>query len=423
MTPEELAAQDAFMAAIKERLRGRAALMLQANQDVIKILAQARAQLTERLAAQPSDFERWQLPQLLAQIEAVLDGALAAGAGRVDGAIRDAWQQGEDFIDKPLAAGGLNIEAQMPLLDVTLLTKLRSFTTSRIKDISREALGKVNSSLSLVTIGAKTPFQAIKDIQVTLGDEATRRATTIVRTEVGRAFALGSFQRMEQAAVLVPALMKQWRRSGKLHSRWNHDLADGQVVEVKKPFVLASDKGPVKMMHPHDPTAPIEEVINCGCIAIPWMKSWKVMTPGAKPFTELEIQGDGRKAQIDQAAKRAGARRTPLPYFQNAQIPVDKLRSYALNTDHPVGGNKARVFASALGFTPDNAHLLEAAIQGGLPKANAARAGTNQWGERYTVDVPVTGPAGSAIVRTGWLLETGSASPKMTTAYVKPKAR
>lgn len=308
MTPEEKAAQAAFMAAIKERLSDRARLILGADQGVIKLLAEAKARIIEQLAGQPSDFALWRLPQLLAQIEAILEGATATGAAQVDAGLRDAWQQGEDFVDKPLAAGGLNIEAQLPLLDTTVLGNLRSFTTGRIKDIGREALSKVNTSLGLVTIGAKTPFQAIKDIQATLGDEATRRATTIVRTELGRAFALSNQQRLVQAAVKVPGLQKQWRRSGKIHSRWNHDAIDGQVVDVTKPFVLPSYSGPVKMMHPHDPTAPIEEVINCGCMAIPYMKSWRVMTPGAEPFTQLELQGDPRKAQLGQAAVRAAGR-------------------------------------------------------------------------------------------------------------------
>ena len=127
-----------------------------------------------------------------------------------------------------------------------------------------------------------------------------------MRTELGRAFALASQQRLVQAAELVPGLQKQWRRSGKIHSRWNHDAIDGQVVDVGKPFILPGNDGPVKMMCPHDPTAPMEETINCACVAIPSMKGWQVMTPGAKPFSELEIKLDGRKAQLDQMAKRQG---------------------------------------------------------------------------------------------------------------------
>ena len=84
---------------------------------------------------------------------------------------------------------------------------------------------------------------------------------------------------------------------------------DGQVVDADKPFLVPNPGGGIdKMLCPHDPKAPPEQVINCGCIAIPHIKSWKVATPGAKPFTELELKLDARKAALDKAAKEAGRR-------------------------------------------------------------------------------------------------------------------
>lgn len=168
--------------------------------------------------------------------------------------------------------------------------------------------------LGRVAVGGITPFQAIKTIQALLESESIRRgATTIVRTEVSRAFAVASQGRLVQAAPLVPGLGKQWRRSGKIHSRWTHDLMDGQVVDADKPFLVPSPGGGIdKMMCPHDPKAPPEQVINCGCNAIPYLKGWAVATPGAKPFSELELKLklklDGRKAALDRAAKEAGRR-------------------------------------------------------------------------------------------------------------------
>jgi hypothetical protein len=41
------------------------------------------------------------------------------------------------------------------------------------------------------------------------------------------------------------------------------------------------------------------------------------------------------------------------------------------------------------------------------------------FGSRFTVDIPVTGPAGSAVVRTGWILKPGSTTPELTTLFVK----
>jgi hypothetical protein len=109
---------------------------------------------------------------------------------------------------------------------------------------------------------------------------------------------MASDQRMAQAAAKVPGLQKQWRRSGKLHSRANHDAIDGQVVDVGQPFTLMTDRGPVKLMYPHDPAAPVGETINCGCIALPFKKSWQVVNPGAKPFSNLEKALDPRKGRL-----------------------------------------------------------------------------------------------------------------------------
>ncbi len=302
--------QQAFEAALRERLRERAALILGTDQAVVAELRQAREQIQQVLAGQPADWERWQLTRLLEQLQAVLEGATGRAATAVDVGLRAAWQQGEDLVDKPLGAAGLSVELQLPVLDAGVLGNLRRFTALRLKDVGVEASRKIGNQLSLVTVGARTPFQAIKAVQETLGNESPQRATTIVRTEVGRAFAIASFKRLQQAAALVPGLKKQWRRSGKIHSRWNHDAADGQVQEVDQPFVLPGHQGPVKLMHPHDPQAPVEEIINCGCLAVPYRDTWTVMTPGAKPFSKLELQQDPRKAAIDQAAQRAGMRQS-----------------------------------------------------------------------------------------------------------------
>jgi hypothetical protein len=47
-----------------------------------------------------------------------------------------------------------------------------------------------------------------------------------------------------------------------------------------------------------------------------------------------------------------------LPNFNNAKIDPRKLTEYALNPEHPVGGNKAKVFESALGYNKSNADVL-----------------------------------------------------------------
>jgi hypothetical protein len=305
--------QEAFEEAQLQRLRDRAALILTTDQAVIAQLRTARDRILGVLSSQPADWQVWQLSRLLQQIDAVLEGATDLAATAVDAGLRSAWQLGEAFIDKPLAAGGINVELQLPVLNTDMLLGLRQFAALRLKDVGVEAARKIANELSLVALGANTPYDAIKRVQQVLGAESPHRAATIVRTEVARAFAMSSHQRLLQASKLVPGgLQKMWRRSGKVHSRWNHDAIDGQTVDVEQPFLMPTlNDGTIEMMYPHDPTAPPGEVINCGCLAITAApKAWNVVTPGAKPFTQLELQQNGQKAALDQAAKRAGLRRS-----------------------------------------------------------------------------------------------------------------
>ncbi|MEJ4044317.1 two-partner secretion domain-containing protein [Erwinia sp. SLM-02] len=102
-----------------------------------------------------------------------------------------------------------------------------------------------------------------------------------------------------------------------------------------------------------------------------------------------------------------------------AVIDPNKVTSYALNSEHPVGGNKAKVFESALGYNQSNAADLITKVQEGV-KSNSVKMGSSdKFGQRMTIDMPITGPNGkTVIVRTGWIYDVGSTTPRMTTIYV-----
>lgn len=301
--------QARYEAALKDHLGDRARLLLGSNQKVIALLRDALAQIQAQLSQQPADWKQWQLGRLRDQIEVILTAAGQQAGAAMGQALRNSWQQGEDVVDKPLAVVGHAVEMRLGALDARVLAAMQTFGVDRMRDVTAEAAGKISQQLGMVTIGGVTPFGAIQAVQKILGSDSIMRATRIVNTEVSRAFAVAGNERLVQAAPLVPGLGKQWRRSGKIHSRWNHDLIDGQVVDVGKPFKVPNPGGGVDLMQcPHDPKAPIEQVIHCGCVSLPWLKGWKVMTPGAKPFSELELQRDAKKAMLDREAKKLGRR-------------------------------------------------------------------------------------------------------------------
>ena len=110
-----------------------------------------------------------------------------------------------------------------------------------------------------------------------------------------------------------------------------------------------------------------------------------------------------------------------LPNANKATVDVRKVNDYALNPNNMSGGaDKARVFESALGYNQSNSSHLMNQIQQKLPNNQAVLGKLDQYGQRFTVDIPITGANGnSAIVRTGWILEPGADVPRMTTIFVK----
>ncbi len=103
----------------------------------------------------------------------------------------------------------------------------------------------------------------------------------------------------------------------------------------------------------------------------------------------------------------------------SASIDPNKISGYALNLDHPVGKNKAIVFDSALGFNQTNAESLVNQIKEGIKNTTPTPGKVDNYGARFTVDIPVTGPKGSGVVRTGWIYEGDSNTPRLTTLFVK----
>ena len=110
---------------------------------------------------------------------------------------------------------------------------------------------------------------------------------------------------------------------------------------------------------------------------------------------------------------------SPLPNFEKAEISERKLIGYVLNADHPTGSHKARRLRSVLGFEMDHADDVMSQIKNNLPFSEAVAGRLDEHGQRYSVDMTLTDPAGSATVRTGWIIDANSANPRLTTMFVK----
>ena len=107
-----------------------------------------------------------------------------------------------------------------------------------------------------------------------------------------------------------------------------------------------------------------------------------------------------------------------LPNATRAIVDISKLRDYCLNADHPWGRHKARVFASALGLTQDDADVLRERLLSAAVETDAREGEKDDYGQRYELDFRMAGPAGEAMVRSSWIILKGEDVPRLTSCYV-----
>jgi hypothetical protein len=107
-----------------------------------------------------------------------------------------------------------------------------------------------------------------------------------------------------------------------------------------------------------------------------------------------------------------------LPNAERAYVDTRKLLDYCLSPEHPRGRHKARVFRSVLGLSIANAEDLRDALLAATRTAEAESGEADDYGQRYTLDFVMRGPAGEATIRSTWIIRTGEDFPRLTSCYV-----
>ena len=106
-----------------------------------------------------------------------------------------------------------------------------------------------------------------------------------------------------------------------------------------------------------------------------------------------------------------------IPHAERAEVDIRKLRDYCLNLDHEEGKHKARLFAAALGITVDDVQDLYRALLEMIRTQDAQLGLRDEYGQRYTVDFLFEWGGKQVIIRSGWIIEHDSDTPRLTTCY------
>ncbi len=108
-----------------------------------------------------------------------------------------------------------------------------------------------------------------------------------------------------------------------------------------------------------------------------------------------------------------------LPNANKVIVDVKKLEGYCLNTSHPRGKHKAKVFKSVLGLTTNDAKLLSAKLKEVVSEVDSSFLSEDDFGKRYIVDFKMEVNKKKASIRSIWIIKSGEDFPRFVTCYIK----
>ena len=107
-----------------------------------------------------------------------------------------------------------------------------------------------------------------------------------------------------------------------------------------------------------------------------------------------------------------------LPNGDQAIIDSGKITDYCLSPDHEDGQHKAHLFQSILGLTLQDADLLLDALRNAAVSGETTLGQQDRYGQRYVIDFEFTGPSGTAMIRSAWIIRPTESMPRLVTCYI-----
>lgn len=107
-----------------------------------------------------------------------------------------------------------------------------------------------------------------------------------------------------------------------------------------------------------------------------------------------------------------------LPNSEQAILDIRKIEEYCLNSEHPRGRHKARLFRELIGLSGADSAWLRLTLLAAVRTADAVQLDGDRFGNRWRVDVLVSRHGRSAVIRTVWIVRIGEELPRFVTCWV-----
>lgn len=275
--------QELFAAKVKELLEQSRNMNNDTVANIMLMLDDTEKEIIRLISRSTRSGDIVYLTNLKEQIKRVMDNFNHSATLSLISHNEKMWLSGIESVDIPMQTIGFT--RMIPAVDTNVLGILQDYSADLITNLTNDALKQINQEIRSVMLGIKKPYDTMEGIANSLTDKSTfssiaRRAEVITRTEGGRIVQAARQVRAEKAAILLPALQKEWKHSLYVKEpRSGHQEADGYRVSVIESFLIHWEAGmPDEMkeslMYPRDPSGTAKNTINCDCYALDWHPNW-----------------------------------------------------------------------------------------------------------------------------------------------------
>ena len=107
-----------------------------------------------------------------------------------------------------------------------------------------------------------------------------------------------------------------------------------------------------------------------------------------------------------------------LPNGDKAIVDIKKIRDYCLNSRHPRGKHKARLFRAKLGLTQEHSEELRRSLLKAASEHDVVESVHDYYGKRYIIDFLMTIHERKAIIRSYWIIRKQESFPRLSTCFI-----
>jgi hypothetical protein len=295
---------------------------------LVALLQDTRKGIASSLLDNPTDFEHFRLSSLQASVDDLVAQFQSQLNSELASSLTGASEIGLAGVVEPLDVIGLNTSS-FNVLSPQQVNVALDFSAELVQNISNDLRSSINTQLRLAALAQKTPFQAMKDVTDKLGVKAvdgvwgTRkrpevvkgvaaRAEAIVRTEMTRILNLSQQTTQDQAANIIPGLLKRWIATADRRTRPTHRNAHRRYFKDPIPIDQPFRVGNSLLMYPGDPAGSPEETIHCRCTMATIVPELGVTATPLDDAIEKQIAEEkGEKPKLKAKPKATPVRFTP----------------------------------------------------------------------------------------------------------------